>query len=174
MTHLQPSSGTSSSAKKPAHKTLAWVPVIFLVISALGFIDASYLAVEHYNGTPITCTLLEGCGVVTGSAYATILGIPVALLGALYYLAFLIGTVFYFDRKDERMLRPLAMFSIAGLAATLYFLFIQAFVLNAFCIYCLGSAFTSTVLFATGMWYLFRTRMQTPGTPAAPKTAQSS
>ncbi len=127
---------------------------LFLFVGFLGFLDATYLTVEHFQGTIPPCSVVQGCERVLTSPYATAAGIPVALLGALYYLGIVVGALFYFDTAREKILEHLAWFTSAGLLASLWFLFLQAFILHSFCQYCLLSAATSTTLFGLGMWYL--------------------
>ncbi len=126
----------------------------FLLFSFLGFLDASFLTVEHYRGVIPPCTITHGCEQVTTSPYSQIIGIPVALLGALYYLGIFLSIVLYLDIKDERILRVVAYGTITGLLFSLWFTFLQAFIIRAWCQYCLGSAVTSTMLFVVGMIYL--------------------
>lgn len=129
---------------------------IFLAVSIIGFVDALYLTIEHFRGVVPPCSILKGCEVVTTSSYSVVFGIPVALLGALYYVFFFIFSLAYFDSKKERILSLLSRFSIFGFLASLYFVYLQFFVLKALCIYCMMSATTSTLLFIVGMFYLFR------------------
>ncbi len=129
----------------------------FLVLALLGFADATYLTLKHYSGTPITCSLTHGCDIVTSSAYSEIFGIPVALLGALYYLSVILLSIFVLDRKNPKILRLISHFTWVGLGASVYFIIVQAFILNAWCQYCIGSAITSTSLFVVGMVYLKHT-----------------
>lgn len=122
------------------------------VVAVAGFLDATYLTVKHFLGTPIPCSILEGCEVVTTSAYSEIFGIPVALLGSIYYLAMLIWLVIIIERADKHaLLRAWSYAAIAGFVASLGFVYIQLFILHAICLYCMGSALTSTLLFIAGM-----------------------
>ena len=124
-----------------------------LTLSAIiGFIDATYLTVEHYLGLVPPCTLTSGCETVTTSAYSVVLGVPVALLGAIFYLVVLALIVALWDTCQERFLRFLAHVTWLGLAAAIYFTAIQAFVLKAYCQYCLLSALTSTFIFILTQW----------------------
>ncbi len=127
---------------------------LFFLFALLGFADATYLTLKHYSGSPITCSLTHGCDIVTTSAYSQILGVPVALLGALYYLSVILLSIFVLDRKNTNILRLISRLSWLGLGASVYFIIIQAFILNAWCQYCIGSAITSTSLFVVGMVYL--------------------
>lgn len=144
--------------------TTTWIPWGLLGVGLLGFVDAAYLTLKHYTKGDLACSVTAGCDVVTTSAYSEILGVPVALLGALYYLAMVLAMVAYADTKDSRIVRLASFATIGGLVASAYFVSVQAFVLSAWCQYCLASAVTSTLLFVLGMAYLRRTR-STSSTP---------
>lgn len=124
-----------------------WLPVAFLAIAFIGFLDATYLTVEHYRFGSTACSLTAGCSTVTGSQYAVVLGLPVALLGALYYLSIILLTMYALIERREAAFRLAARLTVLGLLASVYFVSVMAFVLKAWCLYCLGSAVTSTMLF---------------------------
>lgn len=130
------------------------IAIALISIALIGFSDASYLTIEHLRGAEPACGLIEGCGEVTSSEYATIMGIPVALGGALYYLSILLLSIAYLDVKKETILRVVAYLSPIGFLASLYFVYLQLFVIHAICIYCMGSAISSTLIFVLGMWLL--------------------
>lgn len=136
--------------------------IAFLLVSFLGFLDAGYLTVEHFRGVPPPCTILEGCEKVTTSEYSVIWGVPVALGGAIYYLAVFLLIILYFDRKNEIFLNLASYATIAGLLASAWFTYLQLFVIKAICLYCLFSALTSTTLFIFGMIILSYKRRVTP------------
>ncbi len=148
---------TSSPANtKPNTKTHILWAIFFLIVALLGFVDSTYLAVKKLSGSPVTCTIVHGCDTVTSSVYSEIFGIPVALFGSLFYLTILVLSVAYLDKKKERVLRCTAKLTWIGLFASIYFMIVQAVILNAYCIYCIGSAITSTTLFIGGMMYLMK------------------
>ncbi len=134
-----------------------WAPLALAITSAIGFIDASYLTVKHFTNSVPNCTLLSGCAEVTTSAYSTILGVPVALLGSLFYLTILLLSVFVLDRKNVRVFHVLCLLTPLGFLASLWFVFLQLFILKAICLYCMGSALTSTVIFVIGALSLKKT-----------------
>lgn len=80
-----------------------------------------------------------------------------ALLGVFYYLTMLALAVTFLDRRDKRVLRLASWLSIAGLVASVVFVALQLFVIEAVCLYCMGSALTSTLLFILGMIVLQKT-----------------
>jgi uncharacterized membrane protein len=123
--------------------------------SFLGFLDASFLTAEHYLGGTVPCRLGQ-CQTVLTSVYASVFGIPVALLGVLFYGA-VFGLVFFvWETGHKKILRYLPLLSLFGFVAYLYFIFLQLFVLHAFCWYCLFSALMGISIFVT----VFRAYMQ--------------
>jgi len=136
-----------------------WVEWVWLIVSFIGLADASYLAFRHYQGLPPPCGLLEGCETVTTSPYSLIAGVPVALLGALYYLAFFLLTFYLLDSGNEKIKLWLARGSVLGFIGSLYFVYLQFFVIEAVCLWCMLSATTSTVLFAVGLYVIYYRHM---------------
>lgn len=141
--------------KERVNKNIGW---IFLVLSFIGFLDALYLTITHYSGATPSCSFLKGCDLVVTSQYSTILGVPVALLGAAYYFSLFVLSAIFIDGKRVRILVVAAYLTAVGFLASLWFLFLQIFIIQAICIYCLISAATSTLLFVTGMSALFLKR----------------
>ena len=113
--------------------------------------DADYITVKHYLGVPLTCSVFEGCEKVTTSQYAAIGGIPVALFGAVYYLSILVLTILYLDTEKVWAIRLISRFSVVGFLVSLWFIYLQLFVIKAICFYCVVSAITSTSIFIVGM-----------------------
>lgn len=119
----------------------------FIFVAFLGFVDASYLAFNAVMNIATPCVISEGCDAVTTSAYSRIFGIPVAVLGATYYLAVFVAAARLWQAGDARIARFMPLLTTVGLAASIWFVSVQAFVLKAWCSFCLLSAFTSTILF---------------------------
>lgn len=136
-----------------------WTPII-AVIAFIGLADALYLTLSHFFGIPLACGPLSGCGTVTSSVYSVVLGIPVALPGALYYLTMFFGVLFAWEYKSVTYFRYICLFSVCGALASAWFVFVMAFLLQAWCTYCLVSATTSMLLFGLGMYGLYVTRSQ--------------
>jgi uncharacterized membrane protein len=133
-------------------------PIIFAVavLSFIGFLDATYLAAKYYLGDPVTCSVFGGCEEVTTGKYAEMFGVSVALLGAFYYLTIFLSSIFYLDSGRKAAASFIGYFTIVGLLASSWFVYLQLFVINAICLYCMISAATSTILFILGMFMLLR------------------
>ena len=116
-----------------------FVLVIMAVIALGGLADATFLTVAHLAGDDSVCGTSAGCSQVLGSAYAAIGGIPTAAFGVFaYFVAFGSAVCAAFGYRWARLALN---FTIAAMfLGTLWFLYLQAFVLHAFCPFCLLSA----------------------------------
>ena len=119
--------------------------IIAVFLSLLGLADALYLTVEHVTGQSVRCTIVAGCSEVLSSRYAVVRGFPLAAIGATaYFTVFSLATLVIFGyRWAGTLLTPLvaAMFLVS-----LWLIYLQAFVIRAFCQYCLLSAAITTCL----------------------------
>ena len=116
-------------------------------VSLAGLADATYLTVQSLTGETLVCGGSADCFRVLGSSYARIAGIPVATFGVLgYFSAFSLATFAAFGYPRARQLFALLVWAM--FAVTLWLLFVQAFMLHAFCRYCLFSAALVFVLAA--------------------------
>jgi uncharacterized membrane protein len=112
---------------------------IVAIIALVGLADATFLTVAHLTGDDAVCGSTAGCSTVLGSAYATFRGVPTAAFGAFaYFMVFSLAVLAAFGYSRVRGLLVIVVGSM--LIASLYFLYLQAFVLHAFCPFCLLSA----------------------------------
>ena len=115
------------------------------LVSLAGLADSIYLTVEHLSGRSVKCTIVSGCSEVLSSPYATVRGIPLALIGAAaYFSAFSLATLAAFDYKLAGTL--LTILVVLMFLTTLWLLYLQAFVIGHFCQFCLLSAIVTTIL----------------------------
>lgn len=124
-----------------------WIIVTLFIAALIGFGDSAYLTAQHVRGVIPPCGIVRGCETVLASAYASIGPVPVAFVGLAYYAFLLVLLIAYLDTHDRRILHWFSWVVSTGFLATLYFLFVQAFVLHAFCPYCLTSAAATVILF---------------------------
>lgn len=143
--------------KLPLKATPKWLIWFLIFVAVCGFIDATYLTVDHYTNTNPPC-FVGSCELVLTSSYSTFFGISVALFGALYYLFILVLLIIFIQSKKEWALRVALQTTVLGFAFSLYFFILQALVLHAFCQYCLFSAGTSTILFLTAIFIFVKMR----------------
>jgi len=116
-------------------------------LAVVGLAEAVYLTVMNLTGETALCGGSSDCFKVLGSSYAKIGMVPVAGFGALAYFAAFSCAVFaafgYARARTFFVVVVAAMF-----LTTLWLLYVQAFLLHAFCRYCLFSAALIFVLAA--------------------------
>jgi uncharacterized membrane protein len=141
----------------PAPARIAWLPLISALVALAGLADAIYLTVHHYTAEPVPCGAAFDCEMVLTSPYAEIAGLPLAVFGAAaYFVAFALSLLTAFG--DRRM------WKFFGAQVTLMFLFsawlvyVQAFLIGAFCQFCLISAGTTSALLVLYIVSLFTGR----------------
>src|SRR5688500_4688018 len=130
------STATESGAAAAAGRGRVW-DVLTAAVALVGLADAAYLTAEHLSGNSVRCMIVTGCDEVLQSSYSTVAGgVPVAAVGALaYFAAFSLATLAAYGYPGAR--RLLAPLVAVMFLATLWFLYLQAFVIRAFCFYCL-------------------------------------
>jgi uncharacterized membrane protein len=122
---------------------------ILLVLSIAGFFDASYLTILHYQNTIPPCTIANGCEKVLTSDFATIFGIPVALIGSIYFLVL----IFLLLLNKNYLFKYFKILTAMGVLVSIYFFSTQAFIIKAFCQYCLLSSLIILLIFTVTFFY---------------------
>ena len=132
-----------------AESSIAKLPLAASAFALGGLVDSAYLTVKHLTDEPVPCNLITGCETVLTSPYAEYQGIPLAALGAAaYFVAFSLAILAAFGNR--------LMWTLFGVQVTLmavftvWLLYLQAFVIGAFCQFCLISAVTTF-----GMFFVF-------------------
>lgn len=120
-----------------------------LLMAMVGLFDAVYLTVKHYTKSDVNCTITKGCEQVLTSSYATPFGIPMGLMGAVYYLGIALLAGIFLDSGKIKFLTWIYLLSSMGFLFTLYLLYLQKYIIGAYCQYCLLSALTTTSIFLT-------------------------
>jgi uncharacterized membrane protein len=129
-----------------------WAPPSSLALCLLGLLDAAYLTFEHYTAsTTLACsdTGTVNCLKVTTSSYATMAGIPVAVLGLLYFVAMTLLCLPSLWRRPGRTVHRLRLgLATGGVLTVLYLLWVELFRLDAICLWCSGVHLLTFALFA--------------------------
>ena len=102
-------------------------------VALAGAALAAYLTWVHYDETALVCVAGGGCETVQKSDYATIAGIPVAVLGLASYTVVL--ALVLWDSATARL--GAAALAFVGLAFSIYLLVVQLAVIDAVCTWCL-------------------------------------
>lgn len=134
--------------------------LITAILALVGFTDAIYLTVKHYLGDLPVCTIVSGCEEVALSEYSQIAGIPISLLGTLFYLSVLILSVAWFDTKKLLLLQKLPLLTVPAFLFSLWLMYLMIAIIEALCIYCVLSALTSTLIMLISIWMHYQVRTQ--------------
>jgi uncharacterized membrane protein len=110
---------------------------------------ASYLLYVRYSGTTLACTT-GGCETVQSSSYSKLLGVPVALLGLVGYLAIFASSL---SRQESARAAGFSV-ALAGIGFAGYLLYVQLAVIDAICEWCVASDVVMTALAALTLWRL--------------------
>jgi uncharacterized membrane protein len=129
-----------------------WVPISSLTLCMAGLAASAYLTYEHYSSsTTLACpdTGAINCLKVTTSSYADILGVPVALLGLLFF----VGITPLCLPAAWRAARPwVSRVRTAGVAVgvvfVLYLVWAELFRIDAICLWCTAVHIVTFALFA--------------------------
>lgn len=140
-----------------------------LVVAFIGFLDATYLTAKRFTGSPLTCYFFGGCEKVNASPYSLIFGVPLSLYGSLFYLAVVLSAVAYLQKKQVIVAKLLMGLTTAGFLMSMYFFYLQAFVIGAYCFYCVVSIFTSSTNFILMLvaWKKYFTKTPPVSPPAS-------
>ena len=134
-----------TTPSRPRERRRRRLYAVASIVALLGLADGIYLTVEHVTGRTAECVASSGCQEVLSSQYATVGSIPLAAIGAFaYFTAFSTALLAAFGYPKCGGF--LALVVTLMFAMTLRLLYIMAFVLHAFCDYCLFSAGVTTVL----------------------------
>ncbi|HEX8289599.1 MAG TPA: vitamin K epoxide reductase family protein [Pyrinomonadaceae bacterium] len=124
---------------------IAKIPLLAAIVALMGLADSIYLTVHHYTAEPVPCSIVSGCEQVLTSAYAEMYGIPTAAFGVgAYLLAFVLAVLAAFGKRQMWTLFGATVFVMA--IFTGYLIYLQAYVIEAFCQFCLISAATTFTL----------------------------
>lgn len=109
------------------------------VLNLMALPVTAYLTYLHYKpDASEICNISEAfnCGIVNKSIYSEIFGIPVAILGFLFYLAFLIFSIRGLKKDQTKWIPHATLATLAGTLFALYLTAIETFVLYTYCLFC--------------------------------------
>lgn len=135
------------------------------ILAALGLADATYLSYERLTGGSLVCPVTgSGCDTVQTSWYAAPYGVPIAYFGLFGYLLMLILALLIYKNISLGKFNLVAAFKLCAIGAasvSVVLTGVQAFVIEAFCFWCLISATLNLVMLAVLFAPISRVRTTT-------------
>ena len=148
----------SENVYNQSSNPVAKLPLLAAGVALIGLADAIYLTIKHYTGEQVPCSIVAGCEQVLTSSYAEIAGIPLAIFGAAaYFVAFSLAILAAFGNRS--MWKLFGVQVILMTIFTAWLVYLQAFVIEAFCQFCLLSAATTLsllVIYLCSKWMRLR------------------
>lgn len=117
---------------------------LFVFVVLVGLADSMYLSMTVLFDVPPLCGPLHGCETVAASAYSKLMGIPLAYFGVAYYVFGASLASFLITSHKARILALL--YSLVGAGMSVWFVYIQAVLIKALCVYCIISAVATGAL----------------------------
>ena len=137
-------------------RALLWAPV---VLSGLGIYVSGYLVTKRFSGGSLACTRWAQCDVVNNSVYSQFYGIPVCVIGLGGYLLLLVLALAALrtdGRTQGRILVASLLLSLGGVGFSVYLTYLEIYVIEALCAWCVASAVIITLLLVTNAIAVWR------------------
>jgi uncharacterized membrane protein len=130
----------------------AWVIGSSAILVAIGLADAAYLTVTHFSESVRLACSDSGtidCARVTTSPQAYILGIPVAVLGLVFFAVYAVLCAPPAWRSPEPLLRYARLtWAVGGVGTVVYLIYAELFEIDAICLWCSLVHVVTIALFA--------------------------
>jgi uncharacterized membrane protein len=135
--------------------------VAAIVLTAVGLGVASYLTYVHYSGATPLCSIKGNpCSQVQKSQYSTLLGVPVALIGLIGYIA-IMGSLLAPENETTRL--ATVAFTVIGFGFSAYLTYREVFTLHKICEWCVSSAVIITLVACLSIWRFLRGEISPAG-----------
>ena len=123
---------------------------IIFILSLVGLAVASFLFYEYNIAGIIICPTGQGCDIVRASPYSSFLGISIPFLGIVFYLTMAILSVVHSHDLPRKLARRLQLLvAVMGVGFGAYLTYLEAFVIGAYCFWCVLSFIISLGILGT-------------------------
>jgi uncharacterized membrane protein len=124
--------------------------IAIAVLGLCGFFVARHIRNEKHAERPLVCPIHFDCDTVVHSDYSKFFGVPVEILGMIYYACVTLGYVvlsFMPEALPILLIDSLILISIVAFLFSVYLTIVQSFVIKKFCSWCLVSACICILIF---------------------------
>lgn len=129
----------SSTRNNPARAGQAYILPLIAILAFLGFLIATYLTILHYKNALPPCAITHGCETVLTSKFATVFGVPLALLGSLFYTSVIAACILTFHHPKRIFSNAIFLIASTGVLVSIVLFYIQLALIKNFCQYCVLS-----------------------------------
>lgn len=136
---------------EPQYRAPRWAGLVGTAASLAGLGVAGYLTYEHYTGSSnLVCSDkgIVNCLAVTTSVYSMVVGVPVAVLGLVFFTVMLVLQLPAMWRRTSHLIRGARVaWSVVGLGTVVYLLATELFRIDAICLWCTAVHLLTFVVF---------------------------
>ena len=119
-----------------------WLVWGSLTLVVIGLLDSAYLTYEHFTASTTLACIESGvvnCHAVTTSEWSRLFGIPVALLGLMFFLGYLVLCLpRTWRRSSARLDRLRIAYGATEVVMVGYLVWAEMFRIHAICLWCTG------------------------------------
>jgi uncharacterized membrane protein len=130
----------------------AWLPITSLLIALVGLGASIYLTYEHFTqNATLACSAnsVVDCAAVTTSPQSRVFGIPVAVLGLVFFVGIIPTLLPVAWRMNTKLVRNGRMVASAiGVCFVFYLIYVELFDVGKICEWCTGVHILTIALFA--------------------------
>jgi uncharacterized membrane protein len=130
----------------------SWAIFGSLGLCLIGLLDAAYLTFEHFTESKTLACSGKGtfdCLKVTTSSYSKVLGMPVALLGLLFFVAMTVLCLPPLWRRRSLAITRIRLVAASiGMLSVFYLVWVEVFKVDAICPFCTGVHVVTFLLFS--------------------------
>jgi uncharacterized membrane protein len=130
--------------------TPRWQPVATLLLALFGLGVSVYLTITHFDKVALVCSDSGtiNCAKVTTSPQSVIFGIPVAMLGLVYFVPMVLLCLPAAWRSPDRRVHLARLgLAVVGVGMILYLLIAELFLIKAICLWCSSVHVVTFLLF---------------------------
>lgn len=121
---------------------------LIFIFSILGLVISTFLAYEYLQTTPMNCPLTgSGCDIVRKSEYSHIFGISIPYLGVFFYIFMAAASIWLIQAPSKLINNLRFVAGTVGLIFGIYLTYLEAFVILAYCFWCVSSFIVSVIIF---------------------------
>jgi uncharacterized membrane protein len=119
------------------------------VLALIGVLISAYMSAYKFGLIGEIACGTGGCGLVQNSPWAVFLGVPVPVIGLLGYGAMLAAALAGIQAFPSHRMVPIVLGGGAtmGLLFTAYLTYLEAFVIHAWCRWCIASGALAVLIF---------------------------
>jgi len=135
--------------------------MIIAVLALFGLLIAAYMTLYKFGLIGTLACGAGSCEQVQSSRWAVFWGIPVSLIGLVGYAVIMgVALLGLQPRRfnNRRLSNALFVLATAGFVYSLYLSYLEQFVINAWCRYCIASAVIATLIWIFSLAELPRLR----------------